>query len=66
MDLARQKEEEKTKEMDKEEGMMEKHKKKVKLHHLRTPLPRQKTSKKRKVSPENLRQERRHAPVSPR
>jgi hypothetical protein len=40
MDLALQKEEEKTKEMDKEEGMMEKCKKKVKLHRRRTPLPR--------------------------
>jgi hypothetical protein len=51
MDLAHQKEEEKTKAMDKEEGMTEKHKKKVKLHHLRTPY-RGRNIKEKEGSPE--------------
>jgi hypothetical protein len=38
MDLSHQKEEDKTKVMDKEEGMMEKRKNKVKLHRIKIPL----------------------------
>jgi hypothetical protein len=38
MDLAFPQEEEKTKQMDKEEGMKDKIKEKVKLHHQKIPL----------------------------
>jgi hypothetical protein len=48
-----EKEEEKTKALDKEEGMKEEYKEKVKLHHLQDPLTMTKTPKKRKVSPQN-------------
>jgi hypothetical protein len=55
MDLAHQKEEDKTKVMDKEEGMMEKRKNKVKLHRIRIPLLEQRLHRKRRLLQRNLR-----------
>jgi hypothetical protein len=49
MDLAHQKGEDKTKVMDKEEGMMEKCKNKVKLHRIRIPLLEQRLRRKRRL-----------------
>jgi hypothetical protein len=55
MDLVHQKEEDKTKVMDKEEGMMEKCKNKVKLHRIRIPLLEQRLHRKRRLLQRNLR-----------
>jgi hypothetical protein len=49
MDLAHQKEEDRTKVMEKEEGMMEKCKNKVKLHRIRIPLLEQSLRRKRRL-----------------
>jgi hypothetical protein len=55
MDLALSKEEEKTKVMDTEEGMIEKHKNKVKLHCLRIPLVEKRLRRKGRLLQTNLR-----------
>ena len=54
MDLAHQKEEDRTKVMEKEEGMMEKCKNKVKLHRIRIPLLEQRLHKKGSLLQRNL------------
>jgi hypothetical protein len=65
MDTAHQKEEENTKEMENPDGLMEKCKKKVKLHHRRTPLPRHKHRIKERFPHKNIWKERRCAPIIP-
>jgi len=51
--------------MEKEEGMKDKNKEKVKIHRRRIPLPRQKHRIRGRFLQRNLQQERRPMPVSP-